>query len=123
MTEERNNNESAAHQEWCRQFAENALARASRELETFEVCDNQTPLASQRKMAEAVLEIGWMVVNEVGGLLTENRVEECRDNIICGLGDILENGYEDGPHLGHDIVDAIANALGEVPDRTESSYD
>ena len=117
------NDQNSAHLQWCQQFGKGAIDQSAPKLEDFYVYGNDASLAIQQKMAEAALAIGWMIVKEVGGLLSEKTIEANRDNIIAGLCDIVENGHEFGPHLGHDIVDAIANALGEVPDRSESVYD
>jgi hypothetical protein len=56
--------------------------------------------------------------------MCEETVQASRDNIIGGLSDVMQHSYPGGsPHLGHDIVDSICIALGEKPDRSESSYD
>ena len=123
MNDMQNHSNDDTTKDWGREFANNALERAAQELRGFKIHDNHSPLASQRKMAEAAVAIGWMVVNEVGGLLGQGTIEKSRDEIITGLSDILQNSYPDETHLGHDIVDALVNAVGEVPDRTESIYD
>lgn len=117
------NDRNSSNHQWHIKFAEEALRQAKNELEVFSIPNNQSPGAANKKLAEAALKIGFIVINEVGGLLTQSTVQESRDNILAWLSDVLCTGYEDGPHLGHDIVDAIAEALGEVPDRAESTYD
>jgi hypothetical protein len=118
---DKKHSDNGAHQEWCQQFGKGAIEQSAREIENFRVYGNHAPLATQRMMAEAALAIGWRIVNEVG-LLSDETVEQCRDYILDDLGDMIENGNGLGPHLGHDIVDAISVAVGETPNREGSCY-
>ena len=117
-------NDTGAHQEWCRQFAQKAIQRAASEIRPLKVERDAIPLFVKQRMADAALEIGWMIVSEIRGLVSENTVQASRDNIIGGLSDIMQHSYPGGsPHLGHDIVDEVCVALGEKPDRSKSTYD
>jgi hypothetical protein len=114
--------ELASHDQWKLAFAEKAFQGTAQELDAFPLADGTDPDAATMALAEAALQIGLLVINEIGGLIDGVAVLGSRDNIIIGLADVVANGHERGPHLGHDIVDAVSTAMGEKPDRSRSTY-
>lgn len=111
---EKKNDDSGADRARFQQFAEDALEWAGRELSALPVQATQDLDTTKRELAEAAMEIGRAVINEMDGLLDEETVLASRRNIIDGLADIIRNGHEHGPHLGEDAVNAVARALGEI---------
>ena len=106
--------DSRAGPEWCRQFGADALEWADQQLQFLPARAGQDPENAKRKLAEAAMEIGRAVIGELDGLLDEETVLDSRRNIIDGLADTIQNGHEHGPHLGNDVVDSVARAVGEI---------
>lgn len=121
MSSKENDSEGIPN-EWCQQFGQGALARAEQARRSLPA-RNRPELVTQQKIAESALEIGFDIINEIGGLLTTQSIEQSRDNIITGLSDVMLHSYPDGRHLGHDIVDALSKAVGERPSRLASCYE
>lgn len=106
---------------WSRKFAEEALRRATAKFGRFDFPGDLTPEKAQR-FAEAVIQIGWMIVDEVALLKNDITVSIARETIVSGLGEVMTNGHRHGPHLAHDIVTALALAFDDYEGRKPKRF-